>query len=49
MPDCNLPSVDQSRSARENLDLQGLLQWAAKEFGPQDLFLLEAGSNSFEL
>jgi transposase len=26
-----------------------LLQWAAKEFGPQDLFLLEAGSNSFEL
>ena len=23
--------------------------WAAKEFGPQDLFVLEAGSNSFEL
>ena len=35
--------------SRENLGLQGLLQWAAKEFGPQDLFLLEAGSNSFEL
>jgi transposase len=34
---------------RENLDLQALLGWAAKEFGPQDLFLLEAGSNSFEL
>jgi len=35
--------------SRENLDLQALLQWAAKEFGPQDLFLLEAGSNSFEV
>ncbi|HVJ58600.1 MAG TPA: hypothetical protein VM574_12250, partial [Terrimicrobiaceae bacterium] len=28
---------------------QALLGWAAKEFGPQDLFLLEAGSNSFVL
>ena len=35
--------------SRENLGLQALLQWAAKEFGPRDLFLLEAGSNSFEL
>ena len=35
--------------SRENLGLQALLQWVAKEFGPQDLFLLEAGSNSFEL
>jgi transposase len=35
--------------SRENLSLQALLQWAAKEFGPQDLFLLEAGSNSFEV
>jgi len=35
--------------SRENLGLQVLLQWAAKEFGPQDLFVLEAGSNSFEL
>ncbi len=26
-----------------------MLGWAAKEFGPQDLFVLEAGSNSFEL
>lgn len=34
---------------RENLGLQALLGWAAKEFGPQDLFILEAGSNSFEL
>ena len=36
-------------SSRENLDLQALLGWAAREFGPQDLFVLEAGSNSFEL
>lgn len=35
--------------SRENLGLQALLQWAAEEFGPQDLFLLEAGSNSFEV
>jgi transposase len=35
--------------SRENLSLQALLHWAAKEFGPQDLFLLEAGSNSFEV
>ena len=35
--------------SREDLDLQALLGWAAQEFGPQDLFLLEAGSNSFEL
>jgi len=35
--------------SRENLSLQALLEWAAKEFGPQDLFLLEAGSNSFEV
>ena len=35
--------------SREDLGLQALLGWAAKEFGPQDLFLLEAGSNSFEL
>jgi transposase len=35
--------------SRENLGLQALLGWAAKEFGPQDLFVLEASSNSFEL
>lgn len=35
--------------SRENLGLQALLGWAAKEFGPQDLFVLEAGSNSFEV
>ena len=35
--------------SRENLGLQALLQWAAKEFAAQDLFVLEAGSNSFEV
>ncbi len=35
--------------SRENLCLQALLAWAAKEFGRQDLFVLEASSNSFEL
>jgi transposase len=35
--------------SRENLSLQALLQWAVKEFGPQDIFLLEAGANSFEV
>jgi transposase len=33
--------------ARENLTLEGLLAWAAAEFGADDLFLLEAGANSF--
>ena len=36
-------------SSRENLSLQGLLAWVAKEFTWNDLFLLEAGSNSFEI
>jgi len=35
--------------SRENLDLEALLKWAAKEFSAQDLFLMEAGSNSFEV
>src|SRR5450432_141695 len=34
---------------RDRLSLQELLAWVAAEFGPQDLFLLEAGSNSFEI
>jgi len=34
---------------RENLSLQRLLDWAAGEFAREDLFLLEAGSNSFEI
>ena len=55
MPDCNLPSMDQTKSAarklasRENLCLQILMDWTAKEFTRVDLFLLEAGSNSFEI
>jgi transposase len=35
--------------ARENLSLEALLKWAAAELSPQDLVLLEAGSNSFEI
>ena len=34
---------------RENLSLQRLLDWVAGEFSGEDLFLLEAGSNSFEI
>ena len=36
-------------TSRENLCLDGLLGWAAKEFTREDLFLMEAGSNSFEI
>ena len=34
---------------RENLTLAQLLEWAGREFTAQDLFLLEAGANSFEI
>jgi transposase len=34
-------------SSRDNLTLEGLLAWAKAEFSSEDLFLLEAGSNSF--
>ena len=34
---------------RENLTLAQLLEWAGREFTPKDLFLLEAGANSFEI
>jgi transposase len=43
------PHEARKLGSRENLSLQALLQWAAKEFGAQDLFVLEAGSNSFEV
>jgi transposase len=33
----------------ENLSLEALLKWAAAELTPQDIILMEAGSNSFEL
>jgi len=34
---------------RDKLSLESLLTWVAKEFTGEDLFLLEAGSNSFEI
>jgi transposase len=33
----------------EDIGLAGLLEWAGAEFGGEDLFLMEAGSNSFEI
>lgn len=35
--------------ARENLSMEALLKWAVAELSPQDIILLEAGSNSFEV
>jgi transposase len=35
--------------SRENLSLEALLKWAAGELTGQDIILMEAGSNSFEL
>jgi transposase len=35
--------------ARANLSLPSLLAWVAEEFTREDLFLLEAGANSFEI
>lgn len=43
------PHDARKESIRENLCLQGLLAWVAKEFTREDLFLMEAGSNSFEI
>lgn len=34
---------------RENLTLSRLLEWAGREFSREDLFLMEAGGNSFEI
>jgi transposase len=34
---------------RDKLSLEALLAWTAKEFTSEDLFLMEAGSNSFEV
>ena len=36
-------------SSHPDMSLKRLLDWAAKEFTKQDLFLMEAGSNSFEI
>lgn len=35
--------------SQENLSLEALLKWAAADLTPQDIILMEAGSNSFEL
>jgi transposase len=35
--------------SRENLTMEALLRWAAAELTPQDIILMEAGSNSFEV
>jgi len=35
--------------SRENLSMEALLKWAAADLTPQDIILLEAGSNSFEV
>lgn len=36
-------------TSRENLSLSSLLVWVSREFSAKDLFLMEAGANSFEL
>jgi len=36
-------------TTRPDMSLQRLLDWAAREFTKDDLFLMEAGSNSFEI
>lgn len=36
-------------SSREDLPLEALLSWAAREFTPKDLFLMEASGNSFAI
>jgi len=35
--------------SRQNLTLERLLEWVAEEFSHEDLFLMEAGANSFEI
>lgn len=35
--------------SKENLSLEELLKWAQAELSPQDIILMEAGSNSFEV
>jgi len=36
-------------AVRENLSLEALLTWVSREFTRENLFLMEAGSNSFEI
>jgi transposase len=56
-PDVHAAAVYQGRSVhdarklavRDNMSLDTLLQWATREFTREDLFLLEASGNSFEI
>jgi len=43
------PHNAQKLSNHPDMSLEKLLNWAAKEFTRNDLFLMEAGSNSFEI
>jgi transposase len=43
------PHDAEKLATRPDMNLQRLLDWAAKEFTKDDLFLMEAGSNSFEV
>lgn len=43
------PHDAQKLCERDKLSLESLLAWVAKEFTREDLFLIEAGSNSFEI
>lgn len=43
------PHEARQLECRDGLSLDRLLQWAAREFTRHDLFLMEAGSNSFEI
>lgn len=39
----------QKLCVQADLSLEAFLAWAARDFGPKDLFLLEASANSFEV
>lgn len=43
------PHDAQKLGSRENMSLEALMAWARKECSSDDLFLMEAGSNSFEI
>lgn len=45
----SIPSDAVKLSNHPDMSLKKLLNWAAKEFTKNDLFLMEAGSNSFEV
>ena len=43
------PHDVRKETLRENLSLERLLEWVEREFSREDLFLMEAGGNSFEI